>query len=383
MYRDQVLSRHLRTVDIGGGTMRSVGDLVVISRFIEEIDQTISSDDEMVDAIQQVFIQYPPDVTRTVVGLCTEEYHLLARKIYYPLDISTFFQYLAIVPSAELCAYRFAKRYMAYTTLTDQIVLTLNKASMKQHFVHLHPWDIEKLCRIRHYSLDQIDEVYNDFITLLEDQCLCERHPKILLPTFARYLVRMNRERYLLQHSSMFGVESVVQMLLQQGGSPTSDDIEEASEAGHVNVVRLLLEHGVERLTPRALELATLMNHVEVVRLLLEYGARPMHSDLFNASYNGHWMILQLLLPHGGSLVDSDDIEDASENGHVNVVRLLLEHGVRLTPRALKLAIYRHHVEVVQLLLEYGARPTEADLATASYNNHWTVVKMLLQTAPE
>ena len=96
--------------------------------------------------------------------------------------------------------------------------------------------------------------------------------------------------------SGIYRVESVVQMLLQQGGSPTSDDIEEASEAGHVNVVRLLLEHGVERLTPRALELATLMNHVEVVRLLLEYGARPMQSDLFNASYNGHWMILQLLL---------------------------------------------------------------------------------------
>ena len=77
--------------------------------------------------------------------------------------------------------------------------------------------------------------------------------------------------------------------------------------------------------------------------------------------------------------MDSDYIEDASENGYVNVVRLLLEYGVRLTPRALKLAIYRHYVEVVQLLLEYGARPTEADLATASYNDHWTVVKMLLQ----
>ena len=68
------------------------------------------------------------------------------------------------------------------------------------------------------------------------------------------------RERYLLQHSSMFGVESVVQMLLQQGGSPTSDDIEEASEAGHGTVVV-----GVERLTPRALELATLMNHCAVI----------------------------------------------------------------------------------------------------------------------
>ena len=68
------------------------------------------------------------------------------------------------------------------------------------------------------------------------------------------------------------------------------------------------------------------------MRLLLEYGARPTRSDLFNASYNGHWVILQLLLPHGGSLVDSDYIEDASENGYVNVIRLLLEYGVRLTP---------------------------------------------------
>jgi len=295
MYCDQVLSRHLRTVDIGGGTIMSVGDLIVISSFIQEIDQTVSSDDEMVDAIQQVFIQYPSDVTRTVVGLCTKQKNLLAMVV----DISIFFQYLAIVPSAELRAYQFAARHMK--RLADQIVLTLNKDSMKQHFAHLHPWDIETLCRRRNYSLDQIDEVHNDFIMLLEDQCLRERHTQILLPTFARYLARMNRERYLLYHSSMSGIVRVVQMLLQHGGSPTSDDIAKASERGHVTMVRLLLEHGV-RLTPRALEQACAMNHVEVVRLLLEYGARPMDSDLATASYNGHWMVVQLLLQHGGLL---------------------------------------------------------------------------------
>ena len=276
MYRDQVMSRHLRTVDIGGGTMMSVGDLVVISSFIHEIDQTVSSDDMMVDIIQRVFIQYPPDVTRTVVGLCTKQKNLVA---FNGPDITIFFQYLAIVQRIELRAYRSAIRYCDIQ-LANQVAMTMNKASMKQHFVHLHPWDIEALCRIRKYSLDHIDEVYNHFIDFVEGQCLRERHPEILLPTFARYLVRMNRERYLLQHSSMYGHESVVQMLLQQGGSPTSGDIEEASGAGHVNVVRLLLEYGVERLTHRALKLAAYMNHVEVVRLLLEYGVRPTESEL-------------------------------------------------------------------------------------------------------
>ena len=80
-----------------------------------------------------------------------------------------------------------------------------------------------------------------------------------------------------------------------------------ASEKGHVEIVRLLLDAGagkdckLARLGSTPLMLASRDNHVEVVRLLLKAGARKDLSDSFGrtamsfAKHSGNAAIAQLL----------------------------------------------------------------------------------------
>jgi ankyrin repeat protein len=82
--------------------------------------------------------------------------------------------------------------------------------------------------------------------------------------------------------------------------------------------------------------------HIEIVRLLLEHGADP------NLPEEG-------IAPHGHALYS------AVSNGHYDIVRLLLEHGAYPNPEvessadAVWIAIRRGDVRMLQLLASYGA----------------------------
>jgi hypothetical protein len=117
-----------------------------------------------------------------------------------------------------------------------------------------------------------------------------------------------------------------------------------------------------------ALHLAAESNHVEMVKLLLDHGASPKESSdggwtaLHNAAQNGHTEAVSLLLAANAN-VNAElsngmtPLHWAAFNGHEDIVRLILakpETNIAIkdsfdrTP--MLCAAERHHNELVQLL---------------------------------
>jgi hypothetical protein len=157
-------------------------------------------------------------------------------------------------------------------------------------------------------------------------------------------------------------------------GSP----LHAASDMGNLDVVRVLLAHGVDKNTTSnqdestPLHQASLDGYVDVTRLLLQHNADLNARDsivdtpLHNASMAGNTRVAQLLLEHGADInpqnwEDCTPLYKASEHGHPEVVQLLLGRGADVHLRRkgdrtpFQVATLGGHVEVAQLLLEHGA----------------------------
>ncbi len=164
--------------------------------------------------------------------------------------------------------------------------------------------------------------------------------------------------------------------------------IHQAAQAGHTEVVRLLLENGAEPdpvdhygITP--LWSAAQGGHHEIIEMLLSHGSRvgkeikieiesteggrrPIHQ----AAQGGYLQTVKLLRAKGANCdpVDGDGITplwSASQNGHADVVRELINAGALLDVMPYKesrLPIHQAaqggHLEVIQTLLEFGASLT-------------------------
>ena len=149
------------------------------------------------------------------------------------------------------------------------------------------------------------------------------------------------------------------------------------SQTGHVDLTRLLIEHGADMAaqdkdgtTP--LHWASERDHMDVARLLVEHGADAAAQDkygttpLHRASERGHVDLARLLIEHGANAAAQDNggttpLHQASGEGHVDLARLLIEHGADaaaqdnggMTP--LHRASERGHVDLAQLLIEHSA----------------------------
>lgn len=179
---------------------------------------------------------------------------------------------------------------------------------------------------------------------------------------------------------------------------------------GHVDVVRLLLYRGAHinardslyKSTP--LGIAAEMGYSDIVELLLDRKACVHLSDiqnltpLFKASYRGHVDIVRMLLDAGADINHSCNnitpLYIAARWGHTNVVKLLLSRGAhidRLCGRgndtALHVAIRYSHINIIRLLLNYGASTDIKnrlnttplhEVAYAAFNNRVNIICLLL-----
>jgi ankyrin repeat protein len=157
------------------------------------------------------------------------------------------------------------------------------------------------------------------------------------------------------------------------------------------------------------LEEASIEGHVEVARVLLEHGADAKALDPNNGTplhvAQGE-VVARLLIEHGAdaNAVDIDGqtpLHSASVSGHAGVARVLLEHGAdansrdddNATPLHLasdyKLHIHGELPDVVLLLLQYNsdihARDNEGQtpFMIARANGYHDVMQVLLENGAE
>jgi ankyrin repeat protein len=188
-----------------------------------------------------------------------------------------------------------------------------------------------------------------------------------------------------LHAASYRGHVDSVRLLLDHGANVNARSEEKmrspllsAYYGSHLEVMRLLLERGADAnathsSTTRILHYAAVRGKIDVLRLLLQHNAdvnakaKPKGvTPLYNASVRGQVNAVQFLLDHGAD-VDVRTVDfytplcAASDRGHLETVRVLLRHGANVQMRDVRYrtAFYRAtrkgHVEVAQLLLDYGA----------------------------
>jgi ankyrin repeat protein len=154
-----------------------------------------------------------------------------------------------------------------------------------------------------------------------------------------------------------------------------------ALRRGHVEVARVLLEHGADTeardddgYTP--LLWASRFRHVDLAHVVLEHGAhteardKDNYSPLERAIQNGHVELAQILLEHGAD-VNAQNMErytplhSASAMGQPAVALVLLKHGADLKARGKNNHTPLHCAngeEIARLLLGHGADANALDI---------------------
>jgi len=179
----------------------------------------------------------------------------------------------------------------------------------------------------------------------------------------------------------------------------------------HLDVVRVLLEHDVDKETrccidKSPLDHASELGPVDIVRLLLDHGAdakaqgKDKHTSLHAASRHGNADVVRVLLERGADVNARDTNNDtpmhgASECGDVESSRILLEHRADADAQnasndtPLHLASQRGYLDLTRLLLKYNADvhalndKGKTPFQNASKRGHQEVMQLLLEHGAE
>jgi ankyrin repeat protein len=211
-----------------------------------------------------------------------------------------------------------------------------------------------------------------------------------------------------------------VRMLLEAGVAPDTKDfygfraITMAVTAGETEAVRELIKAGadlfaedeVDELKYYLLEAAAQNGHVEVVRLLLAHGldinhlSEELNSPLIMAALHGYHEVVAFLISAGADVKIKNQqgntaLLAAAFKGHAKVVRLLIEAG--LDPNdpnadgtfAIVLATRGDYAKVVRELIRGGANVNVVDsngnspLSVAAKSSHMEMVNLFLSAHPD
>ncbi|MEJ2245809.1 MAG: ankyrin repeat domain-containing protein [Acidobacteriota bacterium] len=237
--------------------------------------------------------------------------------------------------------------------------------------------------------------------------------------------IRTNEEMTPLFLASLKGHTEIVRLLLSAGANKNAKMAHDVES--YLKLPGILQSEAIHDVT--ALHAASQNGHPEIVKLLLESGAdvnaeilfqdtrlvasRTMSdrqsmstirkisresvvgTSLFLASHNGNAEIVKLLLS-AGAKVNAEGKNDmtalylASLNNHIEIAGLLLSAGAKVDAKdnngvtALYLASLRNHPEIVKLLLSAGAKVNAKDnfginpMHAASRDGYAEIVKLLL-----
>lgn len=220
-----------------------------------------------------------------------------------------------------------------------------------------------------------------------------------------------------LYYACLSGLKATVSILVSQRvkinarGGYYGTCLQVASNQGHLEIVRSLLENGADAnihygCYGNALYLASARNHFQIVQLLLKNGAEINQKDRFFCSAlhialtKGNLETVQLLLENGADANTQDAnnmyvLQAASFGGNLKIVKLLIENGANINAQssdfssALEIASYQGYLEIVQLLLKNGADVNiqggyyATALQAALLNGHLEIGQLLLENGAD
>ncbi|KAH9149854.1 hypothetical protein AeRB84_007204, partial [Aphanomyces euteiches] len=217
------------------------------------------------------------------------------------------------------------------------------------------------------FSRDDSQLIHEQLGKILQ-RAASQRHLNIVEMLLRDFTASIDFESKVNTHFSLDNLYEIVYTECKRG-------TREASEHGHVEIVRLLLQQ------PRidtnwscetwgtALQSAARNGHLEIVQLFLanaKVERENLGIALHHASNNGYLNIVALLLAHHGQIINyhkksgESALHSAANKGHVEIVRFLLERGIdiNLFDEYLGTALHKEsgsgHLEIVQMLLKHG-----------------------------
>ena len=218
-----------------------------------------------------------------------------------------------------------------------------------------------------------------------------------------------------LHYAAFCGLQGPVKVLVIENSEDVnsrsfdneSTPLHLASQKGHVEIARILVEHDADVAAQTKdgwspLHLASQKGYVELARLLLGHHAgieaqtKNGEWPLYLASQQGHMELARLFLEHGADVAMQTKegetlLHWASNQNFVELARLLLKHGADVAAQTkdgdapLHLALHRRHADLAWLLIEHGAdaraqfNDGETPLHLASDWGHVEVARLLIK----
>ncbi len=187
-----------------------------------------------------------------------------------------------------------------------------------------------------------------------------------------------------LDDAAKAGHLEVVRFLVEKGVSGHYEAIKFAAQQGHIGVVEFLLDKNpTEEYFIRVINFGNDSRNIEIVEMAMEkWLSSPLSQPksqkvLVHAARVGSQTIVKKMIDKGADNLD-EAMRYASREGHIEVVRMLIDEGVTNYNGSMLAASEKGHIDIVNLMLEKGANDFNTTMVYAARGGYTEIVKSMI-----